>query len=78
MGNLWDVWSCDYRVVEELPVCGCQQATTRCLMALGNWFADENDVTMCECLECSRAGWVHELIGGFSGRTLVADLEVTA
>lgn len=58
------VSACDYRVVEE-RACGCQAAQIRCLLGRGEWATDRHEVSLADCLNCTK--------GGESGRTLDAD-----
>lgn len=53
------VYLCDYRVLEEVPTCGCQQHMVRCLVAKGGSVHDPHDVTTNDCLRCTdgRAPW---------------------
>lgn len=50
--KLLTIYGCDYRVVEEVPTCGCAQHLTRCLLAKGENCRDPYDVLTGDCVRC--------------------------
>ena len=66
------VSECDYRYVENRAACGCNQANVRCLLGLGPNPRDVNEVSLSDCLLCTKNG------GKANGRVMDADPQIAA